>query len=221
MYYYLAKFQSFLAKVLRRFSGNTGLKEEEEEHILWRRTDESLFPLPPRLCSTFLTAVRFLDLLQSDPRLDTRLQPLLHRGGEELRSLLVDVALFRGRYRDALHLLRELPVSVVDDDDDDDNGGGGGGSATAAEEECRHHLRSASVNLCLGDLPLAADGAIRAAARADRLRSSGSKGRGAGAGSGMVLRLGQRHQHQHHHHHHQQQQQQVRVYILEKISILQ
>ncbi len=102
-----------------------------------------------------------------------------------LRSFLADVALFKGRFRDALQLLRELPVSVSDDDE------GAGTSAeavAAAEEEVRHQLRSASVHLCLGDLPQAADSAIVAARRVAGLRS-GTPTSGVVQGSGMVLKL--------------------------------
>jgi len=120
-----------------------------------RTTDDERLPIlthgcEPTTCGSsgnrkFLLAVGFFELIQADHRLEACLQPLRGCLSQHLGSFLADVALYQGRFREALHSLRELP------------------QATSEAESCRRHLRLGAVQLCIGDHAASADHALRAA----------------------------------------------------------
>lgn len=82
----------------------------------------------------FLNAVRFYDLLASDPIILNRLQTQLRPTDSVIYPFFVDIAIYQGRHKEALKTLRHIQSAN-----------------NTPVANCRFHLKSAALCFAIGD----------------------------------------------------------------------
>ena len=86
------------------------------------------------LVEAFLNAVRFYDLLASDPIILNRLQTQLRPTDSVIYPFFVDIAIYQGRHKEALKTLRHIQSAN-----------------NTPVANCRFHLKSAALCFAIGD----------------------------------------------------------------------
>jgi len=104
--------------------------------------------------SSFVRAVKYYEFLKSFEMQWVSFMQMSYGPQCTPAVFAADFAMYHGQYREAIQMLRKIPMDKEDDDEEEDDSGG--------RRRCHLHTKLASLHFCMGEHPSVADQIVQA-----------------------------------------------------------